>query len=375
MENKYQVMPDLGEAEFEALKQDIQDNGLQVAIEYDGQGNVLDGHHRLKICHELGITKWPRVIREGLSEAEKFAHARRMNMLRRHLNQEQKRELIRDQLKATPEISDRRISGMLGVSQPTVSTVRKEMVESGEVINFITTVGADGVEQPRATERKTKSIYLPENPEDILQSARIVRQERQDDDRERRRLLREEALKIPLPEGKYRTVCIDPPWPMERIQSDLDPNAFGFPYPTMTFNEIMNYPVESFAHDQCHVYLWTTQKWLFRAHYLLEHWGFPAIFTMVWFKNGGYQPMGLPQYNCEFVVFGRRGALEFLDTKQFFTCFEAPRREHSRKPDEFYDVVRRVSPEPRIDVFSREPRDGFAQHGLEADKFGKEAAS
>lgn len=90
---------------------------------------------------------------------------------------------------------------------------------------------------------------------------------------------------------------------------------------------------------------------------------------MVWYKPGGFQPVGLPQYNCEFVVYGRKGALEFIDTKAFPCCFYAKRREHSRKPDEFYDLIRRVTSGPRADVFSREPHAGFAQYGNEINKF------
>ena len=85
----YQVMPNLTGEEYAELKEDIRQRGVMVPIEFDEQGNVLDGHHRLKVCEELGIKEYPRVIRAGLTEEEKRLHARKLNMARRHLTQEQ----------------------------------------------------------------------------------------------------------------------------------------------------------------------------------------------------------------------------------------------------------------------------------------------
>ncbi|MBQ1388598.1 MAG: ParB N-terminal domain-containing protein, partial [Clostridia bacterium] len=85
----YQVMPNLSAEEYAELKADIQLRGVMVPIEFDEKGNVLDGHHRLQICGELGITDYPKVIRAGMTEQEKYTHARKLNMARRHLTQEQ----------------------------------------------------------------------------------------------------------------------------------------------------------------------------------------------------------------------------------------------------------------------------------------------
>jgi len=177
-----------------------------------------------------------------------------------------------------------------------------------------------------------------------------------------------------LTEGKYRTIVIDPPWPVEKILRDVTPNQVEFDYPTMTIEKIKAINVQDIADEGCHLYLWTTQKFLPVSFEIMQVWGFDYIFTMVWHKNGGFQPFNLPQYNCEFVLFGRKGGLPFNETKNFFTCFNGKRREHSRKPSEFMDVVRRVSPEPRIELFSREKSDGFEQYGNETKRFsGKES--
>jgi ParB-like chromosome segregation protein Spo0J len=152
-EHKYQVMPDLTPEVYEALKSDIELKGVLVPIEVDEEGNILDGYHRKKICDELGIKDYNLIVRAGLTESEKRLHARKLNLVRRHLTRKQKREIIKQQLKETPEQSDRLIANSLGVSPTTVGTVRKEMEEAGELSKLDICVGADGKERPREVKR------------------------------------------------------------------------------------------------------------------------------------------------------------------------------------------------------------------------------
>lgn len=172
-----------------------------------------------------------------------------------------------------------------------------------------------------------------------------------------------------LPEGIYDVIVIDPPWPMQRIDRDKAPEDTGFDYPVMSLEDIGAIDIGGISADDCHLFCWTTQKFLPASLGIVREWGFSYICTFVWHKNGGMQPFNLPQYNCEFSIYARKGAPKFSDTKAFFTCFDGPRREHSRKPDEFYETVARVTNGRRVEVFAREARPGFEVHGNETDKF------
>lgn len=143
-EFKYQVMPDLTADEYEALKADIAARGVQVPIEFDEDGNVLDGHHRLRACDELGITDYPTITREGMTEDEKVVHAYKLNAARRHLTTEQTMEAVAGALRRFPDKSNREIAALMGISHPTVGKYRRMLEANGQVVSVTTRIGADG---------------------------------------------------------------------------------------------------------------------------------------------------------------------------------------------------------------------------------------
>lgn len=76
-------------------------------------------------------------------------------------------------------------------------------------------------------------------------------------------------------------------------------------------------------------------------------------------QAGGFQVFNMPQFNGKFIVVGAKGNPQFREAKAFNAVFNAPRAGHSVKPDEFYALLRRVAPEPRLDLFSRREIEGF----------------
>lgn len=181
-----------------------------------------------------------------------------------------------------------------------------------------------------------------------------------------------------LPLGGYATIVVDPPWPSQRHQNyQKHTGVYGnYPienrYPLMPLEDIKTLPVLELAAERCLCFIWTTQRFLPAALECLTEWGFQYRFTMVWHKPAGPQPFGYPCFNAEFVIVGNRGnrlnksrTPGFIDTKAFPTVFNAPRGRHSEKPAEFYRLLERVTPGPRIDLFARKRHRGFDAWGNE----------
>ncbi len=372
------VFPLIEGAEFKELVADIAANGLREPIILL-DGKILDGRNRYRACVEAGVE--PRSV--AYSGADPVAFVVSLNLRRRHLNEGQ-RAWVAAQIaslgKGRPAEQNPSIDGLkqadaaalLNVSVPSVQ--RATVVRDHAVPELQAKVASGSVAPSTASDiarlaADEQREIVARGEREILDAAKRIRGERAE--ARRAELAAVASVEATMPEGKFGTIVIDPPWPMQKIERDARPNQVAFEYPTMTEDELVAFGarVNEVAADDCHLFMWTTQKFLPMSLRLLDAWGFRYVLTMVWHKPGGFQPIGLPQYNCEFCIYARRGAPAFVDTKQFATCFDAPRREHSRKPDEFYETVKRVTVGSRIDIFSREARDGFEQFGNEVARF------
>jgi len=169
----------------------------------------------------------------------------------------------------------------------------------------------------------------------------------------------------PPPEGTYRTLVIDPPWPVEKILREVRPKQGpALEYPVMQLDEIGELPVSALADPEgCHIYLWVTHKFLPAGLDLFERWGVAYQCQLTWIKNVGITPFSW-MYDTEHVLFGRVGSLD-LDRKGLRLSIEAATQGHSAKPDEFYERVVQASPEPRLEMFARRAREGFKSWGTE----------
>jgi len=134
----------------------------------------------------------------------------------------------------------------------------------------------------------------------------------------------------------------------------------------MTVSEISALPVRDVAADGCHLYLWTTQRFLRDSYSVLDAWGFKQGALLVWSKPPKGVQGGTFVPSAEFCIFARRGTLKYL-RRHIGTVFQWSRGRHSAKPEAFQDMVETVSPGPYLELFARRPRLNWTVWGNEVE--------
>jgi N6-adenosine-specific RNA methylase IME4 len=180
-----------------------------------------------------------------------------------------------------------------------------------------------------------------------------------------------ESENLVQPNKKYHVIAIDPPWAYNEKGGfssddyDANSNRGAVDYPTMTVEQIKK--IELPTADDCVLFLWTTHAFLKDSFEILEHWGFDYKATIVWDKV----KMGLGRtirMQVEFCLLAVKGKPIINGSAERDIIME-PRREHSRKPEVFYQMVERMCIGNKLDFVSRQQRSNWDHYGAETNQF------
>jgi N6-adenosine-specific RNA methylase IME4 len=204
----------------------------------------------------------------------------------------------------------------------------------------------------------------------VLRAAKQIRAERTEERRTERFQALAEIAKgnTPLPNGKrYPVILADPPWFFETFTSaeayDRAPQ-----YPTMRLADICALPVPDLATDPAILFLWSTSAHLRLAFNVIEAWGFTYATSAVWVKTDCAPGLGhYFRQQHETLLIARRSDFPLASPEtRPSSVIAAPRREHSHKPDEVYEIIEGMYPTlPRIELFARQRRPGWEVWGNE----------
>jgi N6-adenosine-specific RNA methylase IME4/transposase-like protein len=360
------LIPPLSAEERQQLEDNIAEHGGArdplVVWASKGTLTLLDGHNRYEICTRLGL---PFDIHEmSFKSREDATHWIVKNQLgRRNLTADSFTYLLgldyklekKAHGKRGPEKTDQneqsfgtaeRIAREVGVSPATVRRAEKFYEE---------------------VERTPELKQAVEEGRPVLQVKRELKEAAREARREENR---QKIASVPEPEqaasvsdAKFATIVIDPPWDWGD-EGDQDQLGRARPdYGTMSIEQLERINVGGLADDDCHIYLWITNRSLPKGFRLLEAWGFRYITAITWVKPH----FGMGNYfrgQTEHVLFGVKGS-QPLKRKDAGTSFTADRGSggHSSKPPAFLELVESCSPGPYIEMFSRSSRDGWVTWG------------
>lgn len=177
---------------------------------------------------------------------------------------------------------------------------------------------------------------------------------------------------------RFATVLADPPWQFHNKTGKVAPEHKRLNrYSTMTLEDICALPVANVCADTAHLYLWVPNALLPEGLRVMAAWGFQYKTNIVWHKvrkDGGPDGRGVGFYfrnTTEIILFGVRGnnARTLAPGRSQVNIIRSMKREHSRKPDEQYEIIEACSPGPFLELFGRGPREGWTTWGNQAEDY------
>lgn len=177
---------------------------------------------------------------------------------------------------------------------------------------------------------------------------------------------------------RFATILADPPWQFQNRTGKVAPehrrlNRYG----TLDLADIKSLPVDAVVDSTAHLYLWVPNALLPQGLMVMQSWGFEYKANIVWHKvrkDGGPDGRGVGFYfrnTTELLLFGVRGknARTLPPGRRQVNIIRTQKREHSRKPDEAYDLIEACSPAPYLEMFARGARPGWTAWGNQAESY------
>jgi N6-adenosine-specific RNA methylase IME4 len=369
------LIPPLSNEEFKQLERNILEEGIREPL-ITWNGILIDGHNRYRIAqeHDMNyetlekefdninrVKEWMinnQFGRRNLSNYQRSVLALHLDGVFKEMAKE-KMKLSEgkgiqksEDLKEPEFIVMKEIGKVANVSHDTIAKVKKIEANATPEVKARLNTGTMSINEAYKEIKKEEKIE--ERKEDIKKQLEDI-----------------ESGKLPELWGKYEVVAIDPPWAYEE-KGGLSSNDFNpqttrgtTTYPTMKVNQIKE--IDLPLTDNSVVFLWTTHAFLKDAFDILEHWNLKYKATLVWDK----EKMGMGRtirLQCEFCLIAFKGNPIFNGSSERDIIREA-RREHSRKPEAFYQYVERSTIGRKLEYFSREKRTNWEIYGNEVNKF------
>jgi N6-adenosine-specific RNA methylase IME4 len=177
---------------------------------------------------------------------------------------------------------------------------------------------------------------------------------------------------------KFGTILADPPWQFQNRTGKMAPEHKRLQrYNTMRLQDIKDLPVQTVVTEPAHLYLWVPNALLADGLEVMEHWGFEYKSNIIWYKvrkDGGPDRRGVGFYFrnvTEILLFGVRGkkVRTLKAGRSQPNIITSRKREHSRKPDEQYDIIESCSWGPFLELFARGSRTGWCTWGNQAEDY------